>query len=64
MTTEELVALREKIKAQTNGKLVLTIQLTRLGVDRDKRNGLPPNGKLAILLIELLREAGERGLVE
>lgn len=64
MTTEELIALREKIKSQTNGKLVLTIQLTRLGVDRDKRNGLPPNGKLAILLIELLREAGDRGLVE
>lgn len=64
MTTEELIELRDKIKAQTNGKLCLSIQLTRLGIDRDSRNGLPPNGKLAILLIELLREAGERGILE
>lgn len=64
MTDEDIELMKNKIKRMTDGHLCLSIQLTRLSVDRRASRGQGPEGKLAILWIELLREAGERGLVE
>lgn len=59
--TEELNRTREKIKSMSDGHLCLSIQLTRASLSWERQT---QDGKREIILIELLREAVERGLVE
>lgn len=61
MSDEELNRMREKIKSMSIGHLCLSIQLTRASLSWGRQT---QDGKPEIILIELLREAGERGLIE
>lgn len=61
MTEEELELLKVRIKALSDEKLSLYIQLTRVSVTWQRKDS---DGKPEVVLTELLREARERGMQE
>lgn len=61
MTEEELELLKVRIKALSDEKLSLYVQLAKVSVTWQRKDS---DGKPEGVLAELLREAGKRGLVE